>query len=268
MSQPADSDHPLHVGARFSAAATTYARASEVQGWVSERLMTLLPASWSPGHILDAGCGPGRVAALARRHWPEACIEGVDIAPNMIAEASARFVDDANARFFVGDMGAIKAGTSYDLVLSGSALHWLRPFTEGFGRVAGLVRDGGWLAAGVMLDGTLEELRTARQMAAPHRPEGERLPTWADLEQAAAARHGFQIKTLERVTLTCTQPDAAAMLRLIHAMGVTGGLVSRQGPPLGRRELAALVDGYDQTYRVPGGVIASFVVGYVVLKRG
>lgn len=54
------------------------------------------------GAILDLGCGPGHVAAfLAGRG---ATVEGVDLSPEMIAEARARFPAIA---FTVGDMFAL-----------------------------------------------------------------------------------------------------------------------------------------------------------------
>jgi ubiquinone/menaquinone biosynthesis C-methylase UbiE len=41
----------------------------------------------APGRVLDLGTGTGRAAFLLARHYPEAEVVGVDIAPAMLAEA-------------------------------------------------------------------------------------------------------------------------------------------------------------------------------------
>lgn len=54
------------------------------------------------GLVLDVGCGPGQVAAYLHRRG--VTIEGVDLSPEMVAQAAARH---PAIRFVVGDMFAL-----------------------------------------------------------------------------------------------------------------------------------------------------------------
>lgn len=263
MNQPL---HHQHVSARFSAAAHTYIAVSSLQDRVARRVLELVPESYSAGHLLDAGCGPGRLAALARNRWAGAHITGVDIAPGMIDAARLRFAGDEQAEFYVSDVATYCSASAYDLVLSSSALHWLRPFPEGLSHVAGLARTGGLVAIGLMLDGTLAELKASRDAVAPGKRAPGRLPTFSELEQAAHRISGYRVRRLEQTTAEYDQESAAAVLRSVHDMGVTGGDVSRGSNPLSRTEMNALRAHYDRHYASTGGVRVTFVVGYLLLE--
>jgi malonyl-CoA O-methyltransferase len=263
MSQP---HHQRHVSARFSAAAHTYIAVSSLQDRVAHRVLELVPESFSAGRLLDAGCGPGRLAALARKRWPFAHITGVDIAQGMIDAARSHFAGDDRAEFKVSDIATYRAASTYDLVLSSSALHWLRPFSDGLSHVASLARPGGLVAIGLMLDGTMAELKASRDAVAPGKLAPGRLPTFFELEQAAHRINGVRVRRIEQITAEYDQESAAAVLRSVHDMGVTGGDVSRGSKPLTRTEMNALCAHYDQHYASTDGVRVTFAVGYLLLE--
>jgi malonyl-CoA O-methyltransferase len=258
--------HHRHVSARFSAAADTYMAVSGLQDRVAHRVLELVPESFPVRKLLDAGCGPGRLAVLARSRWPDAQITGVDISQGMIDAARLHFSGDAQTDFCLSDIAAYRSASAFDLVLSSSALHWLRPFPEGLSHVAGLARSGGLVAIGMMLDGTMAELRASRDAVAPGKAAPGRLPSFSELEQAAHRINGCRVRRLEQTTAEYDQESAAAVLRSVHDMGVTGGDVSRGAKPLSRAELNALRAHYDRQYASPGGVRVTFVVGYLLLE--
>ena len=260
------SHHHRQISARFSAAAQTYIAVSSLQDRVAHRVLELVPESFSAGRILDAGCGPGRLAALARARWPDAHITGVDIAQGMINAARSHFAGDEHADFSVSDITTYHAASTYDLVLSSSALHWLRPFADGLSHVAGLVRPGGLVAIGLMLDGTMAELKASRDAVAPGKQALGRLPTFSELEQSAHCIGGVRVRRLEQITAEYDQESAAAVLRSVHDMGVTGGDVSRGSKPLTRTEMNALRAYYGRHFASVGGVRVTFVVGYLLLE--
>lgn len=255
-----------NIGARFSAAANTYTAVSNMQDQVARRVLGLVPETAGAGSILDAGCGPGRLLALARCRWPEADLLGVDIAAGMILQARQAFSGDPRARFAEGDVASFQADRPFDLVISSSALQWLQPFSEGIAHVAGMCRPGGWMAIGIMLDGTLGELHAARRCAVAHKPAKGRLPTLDALEAAANALPGARIRRLEQSTAHYDQTCATEVLRSLHDMGVTGGDVSRGERPLTRGEIRALTAAYDRDFATPGGVRVTFVLGYLLLE--
>lgn len=111
------------------------------------------------GPIIDAGCGPGQIARyLAGRG---AAVEGVDLSPEMIAEAAAIHPD---LRFRVGDMFALPYGnaTAAGIVAFYAIVHLApdelaAPFGE-FHRVlapGGLVAVAFHIGAGVIHVDTL-----------------------------------------------------------------------------------------------------------------
>jgi malonyl-CoA O-methyltransferase len=258
--------HHHQVKARFSAAARTYAGVSLLQDRVACRVMDLLPPSFVPRSVLDAGCGTGRLLRLARERWPAVPLTGLDVASGMIVESRKAFVGDTAVQLIEADMTTWSTVDPFDLVLSSSALHWMRPFDIGLNHVASLVRPGGLLAIGIMLDGTLGELRAARDAVAPDKtPEG-RLPTFEALEHAARSVPGARIRRIEQVTAEYDLPDAAEVLRSVHEMGVTGGDVSRGSAPLTRKEINALIRRYEEQFPSPGGVRVTFEVGYLLLE--
>lgn len=259
--------HRQNVGARFSAAAQTYTMASRLQDRVAARVLAMAPEAFDPGTVLDAGCGPGRLMRLARRRWPGAALVGVDIAAGMIRKARDNFAGEHGVSIVEGDMAAFCWPTPFDLVLSSSAMQWLRPFGQGVAHVANLCRPGGWLSAGLMLDGTLRELHTARAAVAPQKSAAGRLPTPDDVEQAIVSLPGFRLCRLETATEVCHEPSADAVLRCVHDIGVTGGDVSRGRGPLTRRELEALKTWYDGHFSAKPGVSMTFEVGYILAER-
>lgn len=258
--------HHKNVSGRFSAAASTYMEISHLQDKVARRVMDLVPSDYSPVHVLDAGCGPGRLIGLAARRWPSAHITGVDIAPGMIREANGLFHNNSRVKLREADMSVFTSDQPFDLVLSSSALHWLRPFLDGLSHTASLCRPRGLCAVSIMLDGTLGELRTSREAIAPHKAAPARLPTFEEFECAARSITGIRVRRIDQSTAEFDQTSASEVLRTVHDMGVTGGDISHGDKPLTRKEIQNLIAYYDQHFSTPGGVRVTFVVGYLLLE--
>ena len=256
--------HHQQVQRRFSSAARAYDDASQLQATVAENVMEMVPATMTPDRVLDVGCGTGRLLTLARTRWPRARLVGLDMAEGMIAQArqlvpGLHWVTADAAQF---------TDEPYDLVLSSSALHWLRPFDEGLAHVMGLVRPGGFLLAGLMTHQTLRELRETRNHVAPHKKAPGQLPTLDEIASAIHVLPGCRIHHAVEVVEQLAYPGAGPMLRGLHDMGVTGGDLSHGFVPLNRRELQALIARYDEAYQAPtGGVRATFSVAYVMVER-
>lgn len=258
--------HRNHVKARFSAAAHTYVEVSTLQERVARRVMDMLSEAYRPRSVLDLGCGTGCLLQLARDRWPDAHLTGLDIAPGMIGESRKAFAGDPAVQFVEADMATWRAAHPFDLVLSSSALHWMKPFDQGLNHVASLVRPGGILAMSMMLDGTLGELRKSRDTVAPHKTPRGRLPTLKDVERAARSLSGTRIRRMEQVTAEYDLPTGTDVLRSVHEMGVTGGEVSRGSAPLTRTEITALTHHYEEHYASPGGVRVTFEIAYLLVE--
>lgn len=111
-----------------------------------EALLGYLPNNWTPGTILELGCGTGNLTLLLRERFPEAPLTGIDVSEGMLEVCRARLgARPINLRQM--DMRAAKFDDkSFDLVISSLALHHL---TEDERRglyksVYAWLRQGGW----------------------------------------------------------------------------------------------------------------------------
>lgn len=260
--------HQHRVSRRFSAAAASYDKVSVVQQEVAQQVLDLTPPAFTPGRLLDAGCGTGRLLTLARARWPQAEMVGLDVAPGMIEQAQERFARDPACSFATGDAARYRSDAPFDLLLSSSALQWLHPLDQGLAHLFANLRPGGLLAAGLMTRYTLHELRSAREAVAPHKRSAAHLP---DLDAVQAAVHGLpngHLLQIREQAWTNTYPDARAMLQTLHVMGVTGGDISHGRIPLNRHELEELIAYYDAHHGAPGGgVVATFCVTFILLEH-
>jgi demethylmenaquinone methyltransferase/2-methoxy-6-polyprenyl-1,4-benzoquinol methylase len=120
-------------------------------------LMTLgLDAGWrkaavkasavGPGDaVIDVACGTGKLAeSLAERVGPFGRVLAVDLAPGMIAEATAQHRDLVQLEFAVGDALALPTpDASFDAATIAFGLRNLADFAAGFRELARVVRPGG-----------------------------------------------------------------------------------------------------------------------------
>lgn len=233
---------------------------------MARRVVELVPPHVMPHRILDAGCGTGAGLSLARSRWPSSRITGIDIAPGMIRCAAETFTNDRQLDLVVADLMRYEPAGRFDAIISSSALHWIRPFEHCLVQLAGMLNDGGCLAVGVMLDGTLSELRSAREAVVPDKIPRVRLPSFDDLQHAARLVRGARVRRIEQSVNEIDFDDAWTFLRSIHAMGVTGGDISGHSHPLTRRELQNLAAWYDLHANAARGVRATFVTGYVMME--
>lgn len=266
MNEPDASPFSRSVSRRFSTAAADYHAKARVQPLVAARLMETLSALPAPSHLLELGCGSGRLTRLMRQRWPSAEIDAIDVAPGMIDLCREAFADDPRASFTVADATHFAAPRTYPLIVSSCALHWLEQPERAFRNVRSALAPGGLLAFSLMLDGTLCELREARLHAAPAVPPLGRLPTLAATADVLR-RAGFRVESQFEEQVVSEAPSASQLLVTLHEHGVTGGRVSHGVRPLTRRELAALSHYYDARFRTPEGAVrATYRVGYVAAR--
>jgi trans-aconitate 2-methyltransferase len=94
-------------------------------------------------HILDIGCGDGKITAELAQAVPRGSATGIDASAPMIDFARAKF---AGQDFQVMDARAIHFDPKFDLVFSNAALHWVDDHEAFLRGAAGVLRPGGRLA--------------------------------------------------------------------------------------------------------------------------
>lgn len=230
-----------------------------MQREVAERLLAFLPPMHATHRVLEIGCGTGHLTRLLVDAFPALSIDAVDVAPRMIAQASAAIGVCARLRWHLADVMSFAPKNAFPVIVSSSALHWIQPISGAFERLCSLLEPGGTLVAALMVNGTLAELHHACASLFPGAEPAVVLPTADAIEQAAVAA-GLRIEAARRDSFPHHYASAEALLRSLHRQGVTGS-TSRARKLLRKSELRALTAHYDQAFATPsGGVTATWSV--------
>ncbi|MFE4213114.1 class I SAM-dependent methyltransferase [Streptomyces sp. NPDC056844] len=121
--------------------------------------------------VLDLACGTGSITDRLLTRFPGATSTGVDLDPALLTIARGTFEGDDRATFVTADLKDPAwterlPHTSYDAVLTATALHWLHsePLATLYGQVAGVVRDGGvFMNADHMIDTATPRINAAER---------------------------------------------------------------------------------------------------------
>ncbi|TXS27346.1 class I SAM-dependent methyltransferase [Streptomyces sp. gb1(2016)] len=121
--------------------------------------------------VLDLACGTGSITDRLLARFPGATSTGVDLDPALLTIARGTFEGDGRATFVTADVKDPAwterlPHTSYDAVLTATALHWLHsePLATLYGQVAGVVRDGGvFMNADHMIDTATPRINAAER---------------------------------------------------------------------------------------------------------
>jgi ubiquinone/menaquinone biosynthesis C-methylase UbiE len=93
--------------------------------------------------VLEVGCGTGQLTESLAGYGFR--LTAIDIGPSMVAAARRR-LDGSTLSFQVSSFEDFAAAdASFDLIVSGTAFHWVDPEVM-FRKPARLLRPGGWLA--------------------------------------------------------------------------------------------------------------------------
>ena len=128
------------VARSFAAAAAKYDDVAILQRQTADELLDRLSLmKIQPQSILDLGVGTGRNLSLLQKHYPEAQLLAMDIAPDMLQQARKRYRQDQGLKrwlpgsshklqLLAGDAEAIPlADNSVDLIFANLALQWCEP---------------------------------------------------------------------------------------------------------------------------------------------
>ncbi len=121
-----------------------------------------------PGSILDVGCGTGRLLRTTSERFPEARLEGVDAAPQMIVVATRLAGGGSRIHFQQATAEALPFEDGrFDLVCSTMTFHHWADQKKGVSEMARVLAPGGrWLLADFVGQGVI---RRVTQLLRLHR---------------------------------------------------------------------------------------------------
>jgi len=98
-------------------------------------------------HVLDVGCGDGKITADLARALPRGSAAGIDFSPQMIRFARKRFPRNKNPNldFHVMDARRIRFAQQFDVLFSNAALHWVEDHLAFLRGAAAALKSGGRL---------------------------------------------------------------------------------------------------------------------------
>ncbi|CAL9461796.1 class I SAM-dependent methyltransferase [Streptomyces sp. enrichment culture] len=178
--------------------------------------------------VLDLACGTGTITARLLDRFPEATSTGVDLDPALLAIAEGTFAGDERVSFVTADLKdpdwpSKLPYDAYDAVLTATALHWFHaePLADLYGRVAGLVRDGGvFMNADHMIDDTTPRINAAERAQRHARMDAakdEGALDWSEWWQLAAKDPVLAAPTARRFEIYGEHADGEMPSAAWHA---------------------------------------------------
>ncbi len=187
--------------------------------------------------VLDLACGTGTITARLLARFPGATSTGVDLDPALLAIAEGTFAGDDRVTLVTADLKdpdwtARLPHDSYDAVLTATALHWLHsePLADLYGRIAGLVRDGGvFMNADHMIDESTPRINAAERAQRHARMDQAKTQgavDWAEWWQLAAQDPALAAPTARRFEIygehaDGDMPSPAWHARVLREKGFT-----------------------------------------------
>jgi trans-aconitate 2-methyltransferase len=177
-------------------------------------------------HILDIGCGDGKVTAEIANAVPRGFVAGIDASAEMIGFARDKFSakEFPHLKFHIMDARKIELDGRFDLIFSNAALHWMDDHPAVLRGASAVLKPGGRLVVSCGGTGNAQDVFVAL------RPE-MRLERWreffrsmprpyffyspTDYEQWLP-KSGFTVRRLQLVPKDATYPGVegfAAWLR-------------------------------------------------------
>jgi trans-aconitate 2-methyltransferase len=119
---------------------------SPQQAW-GRRILERLPLQGDE-HVLDLGCGTGRITREIAARVPRGGVVGVDRSASMLATARLWLREHApGVALVLADGAALPFNRAFDAVFSGATFHWIHDHGALFRSIVTALKPGGRLAA-------------------------------------------------------------------------------------------------------------------------
>ncbi len=203
---------------------------------------------------LDLGCLNGTLGRnIAGRNGIESIVR-CDLSAAQIAAARRH----GSGLDLVADEELLPfAEASFDLVVSGLALHWVNDLPGTLAQIRRCLKPDGLFLAAILGGDTLCELRSVLVEAESELSGGAspRISPFADVRDAGdlLTRAGFALPVADVDSLCVSYGDALSLMRDLRGMGESNALAGRQRNFTPRRLLGRAAELYRQNFADPDG---------------
>ncbi|MDO8684768.1 MAG: methyltransferase domain-containing protein [Armatimonadota bacterium] len=237
---------------RFSRAARSYNKWSKPQEHMAERLMSLLPEE-KPKSVMEIGCGTGLLTGHLTGIFLDTLITAIDIAPGMIEQCKRELAGKSNVKYIVADAEELDLPERFDLIVSSSCFQWFSDIERTMRRLAAHLAPKGCLAFAAPVNGTLCELQSCYEKAAPGKKSGHALPEPESFLQAII-NAGLRVERSEVETRIFTYGRPEDALESLRGIGATRA-VRNGGPGLSRTQIGKMLESYKCDFSTEDGQV-------------
>ena len=154
--------HGIARGGTIRSTMTQYHEFSDHRLRTALDLMDRVPLA-DPRRVYDLGCGSGHVTRMLADRWPDATVVGIDISPQMLAQARET---PSRVQWEQGDLAEWRPDASPSLLFSNAVIQWLPDHGHLIPRLFSLLPPGGCLAVQAPLSWDLPSHRIMRETLA------------------------------------------------------------------------------------------------------
>lgn len=246
-------------------AAMSYDRWAAPQLGIARNLIRILPGNGYIDSILDVGCGTGYLTGLLHGHYPDACILGIDIAPEMVNLCRRRWEKIRRLSFMVADAERFDSRTCFDLVASSFCFQWFSAREQSISRMAGMLNPGGIFACAMPVAGSLAELYETYQSVLSEKMPGLEYES-SGIYVDVLARAGLNIVHFEEATIQGLYNSGLHALCAFKGIGAT--FKHHRGyTPRSAAEVKKIARHYERCYALADGQVPiTYNVLYVVAE--
>ncbi|WP_223794029.1 malonyl-ACP O-methyltransferase BioC [Marinobacter sp. F4216] len=164
----------VDIAREFGVASATYEQASRLQRLMGNVMIAELSRAGFQGErALDVGCGTGWFTRALAGMASVGRVTGVDLSAGMVERARNNVTGDVS--WLVADAEHLPLpDDSVDLIFSNLMIQWCSDPVPVLLECRRLLRPGGRLMLSTLMDGTLNELKKAWEVADPGRPHVNR----------------------------------------------------------------------------------------------